>query len=372
MKYDKSMLEMRMGKVRKVLSHRDGVTELILDIEHEVKKALNYDFITGNVSEGDWLILNTSAASMSLGTGGYHFVIANLTHKSLNLSPGGHGMKVRYTPFQVKVAFAEEELVHMRDVFNRSLDLTGKLIFFCQLHSMVPPLCAYIHYYYLKYQYKPKIAYIMTDHAALPLAFSKNIAYLREKNLLDTVITIGNAIGGDLECVNIYTALQAAATVKKGDIIIISMGPGITGTGTRYGFSGLELGFYLDLAYRHKGQCCLIPRISFADSRHRHYGISHHSITILKDIISSPLYIVLPNLSKQKLRYLFLQLKNNHLLERYSVCLADGREIINAMKYYEISVTTMSRGISDDPEFFFSIGSAAKKALSLFYLLDRV
>ena len=51
-----------------------------------------------------------------------------------------------------------------------------------------------------------KIACIITDHGALPVWFSKNIRLLKSKGLLDTVISIGNAFGGDYECVNIYTA----------------------------------------------------------------------------------------------------------------------------------------------------------------------
>lgn len=362
-----AMLEIHAGKVVKILSHRSGFTEVLLDIDHIVKKAVNYDHITGKVSEGDWLILNTTAASLSLGTGGYHFVMANYTNKRLSLSPGGHGMKIRYTPSQVKISYAEEELGHERHVFSKPLNLSGKLICFGELHSMIPPLCAYFHYYYKKYiRKKVKIGYIMTDHAALPLAFSKNVANLKKQNLLDSVITTGNAFGGDLECVNIYTALQAAAIVKKCDIIIVSMGPGITGTGTRYGFSGLELGFYLDLAYRHGGQICFIPRISFAETRFRHYGISHHSITLLKDIIQSPLCIALPNISMQKVKVLYKQLRINNLFSKHRICIKDGSEIRDAMRYYGISVTSMNRGIAEDPAFFYSIGASARKALSVF------
>ncbi|MGI6140679.1 MAG: DUF3866 family protein [Caldicoprobacterales bacterium] len=360
---------MQMGRVKRILSQRDGVTEVMLEMDHPVKKAINYDHITGKVSVGDWLILNTTAGSLSLGTGGYHFVMVNRAHETLPLSPGGHGMKVRYTPFQVKVPFVEEEFFHLRDSFNSPLDLEGRLICFGELHSMIPPLCAYFHYYCPN---KPRIGYIMTDHAALPLAFSKNITQLKEKKLLDTVITIGNAFGGDLECVNIYSALQAACLVEKCDIILVSMGPGITGTGTRYGFSGLELGLYLDLVYRHGGLCCFIPRISFSENRLRHYGLSHHFITILKDILQSALTIVLPCLDKRRIRYLYKQLRENHLLDKYGVCIIDGSGIRDAMEYYGISVTSMNRGIREDPAFFYGIGASAKKALSSFYSLDRV
>ena len=96
-----------MGRVKRILSQRDGVTEVMLEMDHPVKKAINYDHITGKVSVGDWLILNTTAGS--LPGRWLSFVIVNRAHETLPLSPGGHGMKVRYTPFQVKVPFVEEE-----------------------------------------------------------------------------------------------------------------------------------------------------------------------------------------------------------------------------------------------------------------------
>jgi hypothetical protein len=234
---------------------------------------------------------------------------------------------------------------------------------------MIPPLCSYFRYYCVN---RIRIGYIMTDHAALPLAFSNNIAHLREKNILDTVITTGNAFGGDLECVNIYSALQAASVVEKCDIILVSMGPGITGTSTRYGFSGLELGFYLDLAYRQGGLCCFVPRISFVDSRYRHFGLSHHSITMLKDIIQSPIPIVLPILGKSKMKHLLNQLQENNLLRKYKFSFVEGSGIRDAMEHYDISVTSMGRGVKEDPAYFYALGASAKKALSSFSSLDRV
>lgn len=32
----------------------------------------------------------------------------------------------------------------------------------------------------------------------------------------------------------------------KCDLVIVGMGPGITGTGTRYGFTGVEQGYIID------------------------------------------------------------------------------------------------------------------------------
>ena len=53
----------------------------------------------------------------------------------------------------------------------------------------------------------------MTDSAALPLYLSNVIYHLQEEGLLSGTITCGQAFGGDLETVNIYTALIAAREV---------------------------------------------------------------------------------------------------------------------------------------------------------------
>ncbi|NLB41685.1 MAG: DUF3866 family protein [Clostridiales bacterium] len=364
------MLELRIGRVARIISCNDQITEVFLDIDHPIKKAVNYNHITGSVSKGDYLYLNTTAGSLSLGTGGYHFVMANDSCKQHDMTTGGHGMKLRYTPFQVKVPFIEQELSdNKKDTYQLPLNLKGRLIFFGELHSMIPPLCAYFRYHSVD---KLRIGYIMTDHAALPMSFSKNIALLIEKKLLDTTITIGNAFGGDYECVNIYTGLQTAAHVENCDIILISMGPGITGTGSRYGFSGLDLGFYIDLAYSLGGQCCLVPRISFADKRERHYGISHHTLTILRDITQSPIPLILPVLQKSQNKIMFWKIQRDQILSKHRVCFSDGKGIKKAMKYFQLSVSSMGRGIEADPAFFLGIGASAKKSLSSFYAKDRL
>jgi hypothetical protein len=200
----------------------------------------------------------------------------------------------------------------------------------------------------------------------------KNIAFLKENGLLDTAITIGSAFGGDYECVNIYTGLQTAAHVDKCDIILVAMGPGITGTGTRYGFSGLEMAFYLDLAYRLGGHCFYIPRISFSDKRDRHYGLSHHSLTLLGEILQSPVPIVLPILKREEQKYIHQQLRSSNLPERHSLILADGSGIRTAMEACRLSVTTMGRGIQEDPAFFYAVGAAARTGFSRFYKGDRL
>lgn len=354
------MIEIRMGKVVKVLSESWEKTEVLLDIDHPVKKAVNYNLLTGKVSVGDMLYLNTTAGSLSLGTGGSHFVITNASCISLDHKPHGHGMKVRYTPMQVQISFIEEENKAEHDLYNVQMDLKGKVVIFGELHSMLPPACAFLKRYGNK---KIKTAYIMTDHAALPLCYSDNVSLLKQNGLLDLTITTGNAFGGDKECVNIYTALQTASSVA--DVIIVTMGPGITGTGTKYGFSGLELALYIDLASRYGASCIYIPRISFADRRPRHYGISHHSLTVMSELLREPVFVALPIAEKQKLNFLLSQIRSMKLPLSIRLSIQDGRAIEGVMKAYGLETTSMGRGFKDDPCFFLAIGASCAKGLQL-------
>ena len=62
-------------------------------------------------------------------------------------------------------------------------------------------------------------------------------------------------------CKYIYCT-QLATNILNMDASIISMGHGIMGTGTSFGFSGLELGFYLDFCHSKSAQALFVPRIS--------------------------------------------------------------------------------------------------------------
>ena len=66
---------------------------------------------------------------------------------------------------------------------------------------------------------------------------------------LKTTITYGQAYGGKVETVSKFSALVAAKHVARADISLVTMGPGIVGTNTRYGFSGLEVGELVNAVY---------------------------------------------------------------------------------------------------------------------------
>ena len=80
-----------------------------------------------------------------------------------------------------------------------------------------------------------RLVYLMSDGAALPLGFSQTVTALKQEGLLAATITFGHAFGGDLEAVNIYSALLAAKHVVQADLAVVLMGPGVVGTGTTLG-----------------------------------------------------------------------------------------------------------------------------------------
>lgn len=348
------------GIVDEVLESGCGKTVCRLNIDHPVKQAIGYDFLTGEIGVNDVVIVNTTAASLKLGTGGFHFIIANTQIEKQLISGKGHCMKMKYTPLQLKVLTAEEADSPYHNWYDNPLDYNGKLVYIGELHSMIAPLCAYLKYYSHN---TLKVAYIMNDHGALPLHFSTSVAMLKNKGLVDITVTSGNAFGGEYECVNIYTSLRTALNVADCDVAIIASGPGICGTGTKYGFSTLESAFYANMVEHLGGNILYIPRLGFIDSRNRHMGISHHSLTILGEFIFKRLRLALPLLNNYEIKIIIRQLRTNGLFKKHSVVMLDGRGIEEAMGFYNLTTETMGRTIDDNPAFFNAIGAAGKLGL---------
>ena len=102
----------------------------------------------------------------------------------------------------------------------------------------------------------------MTEAAALPLALSDLVAALDDRGLLAATITAGQAFGGDVEAVNVPSALALAALVVGADVTIVGPGPGVVGTGTALGAGALELAGVVDVAAALGGQPIVALRFS--------------------------------------------------------------------------------------------------------------
>src|SRR3984893_14033054 len=136
----------------------------------------------------------------------------------------------------------------------------------------------------------------MLDGGALPAWFSRTAAALRVAGWLAATVTVGQAFGGDLEAVTVHTGLLAARHVLGADVAVVAQGPGNLGTGTRWGFSGVACGEAVNAAAVLGGRPVASLRISDADPRQRHRGISHHSLTAYGRVALASADVVVPAL----------------------------------------------------------------------------
>lgn len=350
------MISFKSALVSKVAWSRRGIQCLEVELEGDRAKALNYSFLTGEACSGHCVVLNTTASDLGLGSGGYHFVLFNYSRASSDLTPYGHIIKLRYTPIQLKVNTYEEKYCSRKNfALEPYRGLKNTPVILGELHSMLAPYIIILK----KLVPGAKLAYLMTDNAALPLYMSNIVHRLKTSGFLQGSITCGHAFGGDLETVNFYTALIAAKEKLKADVIISTPGPGVVGTSTRYGNSGIEQGEQVDRVIKMKGIPVAIPRISFADSRKRHYGISHHTLTALGEISFCRALFPLPCLSGQKMTVLYEQLYEAGIIGKHDVIAVKIPKLLGELSMGRDFLSTMGRGLKEDPSFFASVAASA-------------
>ncbi len=341
---------------------QSDIQELIVEIGGDTCRTWNYSTLTGKAAVGDEVYLNTTAVQLHLGSGGYHFVIANLSQMP-SMEPGpGHIMKMRYTPYQMKVLSVEEEASPDHQEIKEFTSLEGTPVVVGTLHSMLAPAVAGC---LAAAGGKTRIAYVMTDGAALPIPLSKVVRTLKAKGMLVGTVTAGNAFGGDLESVNVYSGLIAAYQVLKADIIVVTMGPGIVGTGTKWGTTALEQGEIINAVSILGGQPVAIPRINFADTRSRHRGVSHHTQTAIGKVALREAVVALPEVEAVQRDLIDRQLEQSGILSRHKVVVRDGSPALRYLDDQGIKVSSMGRTFKDDPAFFLAAGAAGLVASEL-------
>ncbi|ADU51262.1 hypothetical protein Tmar_1149 [Thermaerobacter marianensis DSM 12885] len=274
------MLHARWGQVERVLSAAPHRQELLVQVDGQWRRAIAFPDLVGVARPGDRVWLNTTAVDLGLGTGGWDFVIAIPGR----VPPPGRGeaMKLRYTPAQVRVPAAEEALAPL------PAGLAGMPVVAAELHSQVAAVLAGWHWA----GGGPAAAYVMTDGGALPAAVSRLLDRLRARGWVGRVITAGQAFGGDDEAAHLASALLIARA-RGAALAVVAMGPGILGTGETLGHSGLDQAWTLTLAHALGGRPILVPRLSAADRRPRHRGLSHHTAGVL-GVLAVPVWLALP------------------------------------------------------------------------------
>ncbi|HEX5902711.1 MAG TPA: DUF3866 family protein [Actinomycetota bacterium] len=345
-----SAVRLRRGVVVRVLGERPGALEVEVEVDDERSPAIAFPDLVGPVRDGDTVVLNTSARTLGLGTGGMDLVVAVEGGRALDLGDVGRVMKARYTPLQAAVSSVEE--TH-RDALEGSTGLSGTPVVCAPLHSMVGPVAAGA-----RVAGAGRVVYVMTDGAALPGAFSRQVPRLRDAGLLAGFVTCGQAFGGELEAVTIWSALLAAVEIAEADVVVVADGPGNLGTDTTWGVSALASGHALNAVAALGGAPVAALRISFADRRERHRGVSHHTLTILDRVCTAAANVAVPALDGPDRDAVWDALRERRLEERHQLVETDGRPAIDELERAGIEPESMGRTRTDDPAFFLAAGAA--------------
>lgn len=349
-----SGVRLRSGIVLEVLAERPGALDLMVEVEGGPARAVAYPALVGPVRPGDRVLLNTTAVWLGLGTGGDHFVIAVEGSDGLDPEQPGRTVKLRYTPQQVAVMAAEGEDSPHRATLEGAHHLEGAPVVWVPLHSMVGPVVAGA-----RAAGSSRVAYVMTDGAALPAGISRLAAALREAGLLASVVTAGQAFGGDLEAVSVFSGLLAGRHAVRADVLVVGDGPGNAGTGTAWGASDVDSAMSLNAAGILGGRPVAALRVSFADPRPRHRGVSHHSITALSKVALVPVHVAVPVLDDEDRRaVIWDSLRRAGLEDRHQLIEATGQPALDLLAERGIVTESMGRKIPDDPEFFLAAGAA--------------
>jgi len=198
----------------------------------------------------------------------------------------------------------------------------------------------------------------MTDGGSLPIAISDLVWQLRDRNLIDATVTCGHAFGGDFEAVSIFSALAVARHVAEADVAVVSMGPGIVGTNTRLGFSGMEVGSILDATVALHGVPIAALRASFADPRPRHRGLSHHSATALRLACRERIVVALPLIGGPEEQQLRADLSAAGIDTHHDVVEVDPPDVLGLFVHHNLDIVSMGRPAADDPVLFLAAAAA--------------
>jgi hypothetical protein len=353
-----SLLETEVGVVARVDRERPGAQELTVRLAGGEARAINYTQLLGTVGPEEHVLLNTTAVRARLGTGGYHFVMKRAEEEGKRPEGTGRIVKLRYTPLQFRCQSVEEEGSPSREAVEACEGLDGMPVIAAGLHSQVAPAAAAVKGLIPG----ARVAYIMTDTAALPLAFSQLVTALKEAGLIDATITVGQAFGGDHEAVNVFSGLLAARAVVGADVTIVAQGPGNVGTETEWGFGAIAQGSDVNAVGVLGGTPVAVPRISFADQRVRHRGVSRQFLVALGRVALVRALVSVPAMEPEKLELVRRQLDDAGITGEHDVLVARGEVGLETLAERGVEVKSMGRTVEEDREFFLAAGAAGAVA----------
>lgn len=369
------MITWREGVVERLEPAWPGAQPMTVRVDDAQVRALAYPGLVGPTEPGARVLLNVSALDRGLGTGGYALVVARTDALPPEPAPGpGHLVKARYTPLQTMVLGVDEQESEHHSVLADADDLGGMPVVVADVHSAVPAIVAGLRYAAERAGAPvPSVAYVLTDGGALPAWFSRTVGALREAGWLDVCVSTGQSFGGDLEAVTVHSGLLAARHVAGADVAVVAQGPGNLGTGTRWGFSGVAAGEAVNAAGVLRGRPVASLRVSAADARDRHLGVSHHSLTAYGRVALVPADVVVPRFGRDladlgalgamvaaQAAALTAPVGRHHL-----VTLTADDDLRAALATTPVRLSTMGRGLDDDPAAFLAVAVAGVHAFDM-------
>ena len=142
----------------------------------------------------------------------------------------------------------------------------------------------------------------------------------------------------------------------EADIVVAGMGPGVAGTGTPFGTSGLDLAEIVNASIALDGRPIVALRMSGTDPRDRHRGVSHHVRTALTRLVPDPGRVTVPVPSE-------VLDAAGQALPGFGVVSCDDGDALELLR--DEPVAHMGRGLDADPLFFRCAGAAGAHAAAL-------
>ncbi|MET0306195.1 MAG: DUF3866 family protein [Solirubrobacterales bacterium] len=326
---------------------------LMVEVDGERRRAWADEALLGEMREGDEVVVNVAALDLELGSGGFDVVHVNLT-RGLGASGDSreHVMKLNYTSLQHPIPPVELPVrLPGRERGKRAPGGESDMpVLVLPLHGHLAPAA------WAAAQAAPglKVGYVQTGGGALPGSLSRDVAQLRQRDLLCGHITAAPSYGGEHEALSTAGALDAVAGSLDWDAAIVGPGPGIIGSETRLGHGGMAA---LDSAHAALAlglPTLLSPRLSAADPRERHRGVSHHTLTVV-ELLLGGVEVPLPEGNPEVASELASAAGDRHHLH-------EAPADINGYAASGLPARTMGRGIGEDP-LFFAAALAAGAAL---------
>ncbi len=304
---------------------------LTVEVGGERRAAWADESLLGEMREGDEVVVNVAALDLGLGSGGFDVIHVNLTRGlDADLKGDVHVMKLNYTSLQ-----------HPIDPIERPERQVGEMaVLVLPLHGHLAPAA----WAAAQGASDLSVGYVQTTGGALPGSLSRDVVALRERDLLCGHVTVAPAYGGEHEALSVVGALDAAAHRLGWNAALVGPGPGVIGSDTQLGHGGMAA---LDNAHAALAlglPTLLSPRLSAADPRERHRGVSHHTLTVL-ELLLGGVEVAAPAGAPSISARLAEVVGGRH----------EMREAIPDLDGYAASglpTRTMGRGIDEDPLFF--------------------